>query len=125
MEVRGTNIRHVMGAPTLSGNKVRNSQGEDLGKIEEFMIDLRTGCIAYAVLSFGGFLGLGDKLFAIPLQALALDEDQKCFILNVDKDKLKNAQGFDKNHWPDFADQTWGTAIHDYYGYEPYWKSRM
>lgn len=125
MEVRGTeNIRHVMSASSLIGDRVINPAGENLGKIEEFMIDLRTGCIAYAVLSFGGVLGIGDKLFAIPMKALSLDEDQKCFILNVDKEKLKNAQGFDKSNWPDFADQRWGTAIHDYYGYEPYWKSR-
>jgi sporulation protein YlmC with PRC-barrel domain len=124
MEVRGTDIRRVMSASSLIGDKVMNQAGEDLGKVEEFMIDLKTGCIAYAVLSFGGFLGIGDKLFAIPMKALALDEDQKCFILNVDKEKLKNAEGFDKSSWPDFADQTWGTAIHDYYGYDPYWKTR-
>lgn len=122
MDVRGTDIRRVMSASSLMNDRVMNEQGEDLGKIEEFMIDLDTGCIAYAVLSFGGILGFGDKLFAIPIQAFKLDEDRKCFILNISKDKLKNAQGFDKNNWPDFADQTWGTTIHDYYGYEPYWK---
>jgi sporulation protein YlmC with PRC-barrel domain len=124
MDVRGTDVRRVMSASSLIGDKVRNPEGEDLGKIEEFMIDLDTGCIAYAVLSFGGFLGLGDKLFAIPIQALALDEDNKQFVLNVSKDKLKNASGFDKNNWPDMADRTWGASVHEYYGYEPYWKSR-
>jgi sporulation protein YlmC with PRC-barrel domain len=123
MKVTGTDIRRVMSASSLIGDKVMNSQGEDLGKIEEFMIDLNTGCVAYAVLSFGGFLGIGDKLFAIPIKALRLDEDQKCFILDVDKEKLKNASGFDKNNWPDMADPTWSTKLHDYYGYDPYWKT--
>lgn len=123
MDVKGTNVRRVMSASSLIGDRVINPQGQDLGKIEEFMIDLDTGCVAYAVLSFGGFLGLGDKLFAIPIQALALDEDRKCFILNVDKEKLQNASGFDKSNWPDFADQTWAAGIFDYYGYEPYWKT--
>ena len=123
MQVKGTDIRRVMSASSLIGDKVRNSQGEDLGKIEEFMIDLNTGCVAYAVLSFGGFLGLGDKLFAIPIQALSLDEDEKCFVLNVEKDRLKNATGFDKDSWPDMADQKWSSQLYDYYGYEPYWKT--
>jgi sporulation protein YlmC with PRC-barrel domain len=124
MEVKGTtNIKTVMSASSLKGNKVMNSAGEDLGNIEDFMIDLKSGCLTYAVLSFGGFLGMGDKLFAIPMEAFSLDEDNQCFILNVSKDKLKNAQGFDKSNWPDFADQTWGSCIYDYYGYKPYWKS--
>ena len=123
MEVRGTNVKRVMSASSLMNDKVMNAEGEDLGKIEEFMIDLDSGCIAYAVLSFGGFLGLGDKLFAVPFHAMKLDEDKKCFILNVPKDRFKDAQGFDKSNWPDMADQTWGTAIHEYYGYEPYWKT--
>jgi sporulation protein YlmC with PRC-barrel domain len=123
MNVKGTNVRHVMSASSLMGDKVRNKEGEDLGKIEEFMIDMTSGCIAYAVLSFGGILGFGDKLFAIPMEALTLDEDQKCFILNVPKDKLKASSGFDKDNWPDMANREWGTTIHDYYGYEPYWKT--
>jgi sporulation protein YlmC with PRC-barrel domain len=125
MEVKGTDARRVMSASSLMGDKVVNPEGEDLGKIEEFMIDLDTGCIAYAVLSFGGFLGIGDKLFAIPVQALKLDEDKKCFILNVSKDKLKNASGFDKNDWPDMANAEWGNALYEYYGYEPYWKRNI
>lgn len=124
MEVKGThNIRKVMSASSLTGDKVVNAQGEDLGEIEEFMIDLDSGCVAYAVLSFGGVLGMGDKLFAIPIQALTLDEDKEVFILNVSKEKLKNASGFDKNHWPDMADPTWSNQIHNYYGYEPKWKT--
>ena len=64
---------------------MRNSAGEDLGKIEEIMIDIPTGRVAYAVLSFGGFLGMGNKLFAVPWDAFTVDEDKKQFILNVDK----------------------------------------
>src|SRR5512141_1018791 len=118
MELQGTGVRRVMSATSLMGDKVVNPQGEELGKIEEFMIDLDTGCIAYAVLSFGGFLGLGDKLFAIPVQALAIDEDKKCFILNVAKEKLKSASGFDTDNWPDMANQEWGAVVYEYYGYE-------
>lgn len=119
MEVRGTTeIRHVMSASTLVGDKVVNKRGDDLGKIHDIMLHLATGKIAYAVLSFGGFLGLGDKLFAIPWEALELDEENKCFILNVDKEKLEKAPGFDKDNWPDMADTEWGKKIYGYYGYE-------
>jgi sporulation protein YlmC with PRC-barrel domain len=105
MKVEGTNIRHVMSASTLIGDKVVNEAGEDLGKVEEIMLHVPSGRIAYAVLSFGGFLGMGDKLFAIPWEALKLNEESKCFVLGVDKERLKNAPGFDKNNWPDMASQ--------------------
>ena len=111
----------VLAADTVTGNKVVNPQQEDLGKIEHMMIDLDRGRIAYAVLSFGGFLGMGDKLFAIPWSSLALDTLEHRFILNVDKELLKAAPGFDKEHWPNMADHTWGAKVYTYYGVKPYW----
>lgn len=105
----------LMGADTLLGNDVYNRDGEDLGDIKEFMIDMRTGRVAYAVLSFGGVLGLGDKLFAVPWAALALDTVNKRFTLNVPKDTLKDAPGFDKDAWPSMADATWATGVHKFY----------
>jgi hypothetical protein len=113
--------RTVLAASTLAGNKVRNSAGEDLGKIDELMIHIPSGKVAYAVLSFGGFLRMGNKLFAVPWAALKVDEDDKCFILNVDKQALENAPGFDKDNWPDMANTTWGAEIFRYYGATPYW----
>jgi len=73
--------RSVLAASTLAGNSVRNSVGDDLGQIDEIMIHIPSGRVAYAVLSFGGLLGIGSKLFAVPWSALKVDEDQKCFIL--------------------------------------------
>jgi sporulation protein YlmC with PRC-barrel domain len=118
---RTENYRRVMSCSSLSGDRVSNNAGEDLGKVEDIMLDVPTGRVAYAVLSFGGFLGMGNKLFAIPWQALKLDEGEKQFILNVDKDVLKSAPGFDKDNWPDMADPTWGSKIFSHYGYKPYW----
>ncbi len=108
----------VLSATTMIGDKVRNSSGEDLGTIEELMIDVESGRIAYAVLSFGGFLGLGDKLFAIPWQALRLVTDEHRFVLDVDKSVLEHAPGFDKRNWPDMSDPMFHHAIHQHYGYE-------
>ncbi len=115
----------VMDADTLIGNSVVNDSGESLGKIEAIMLDVASGRIAYAVLSFGGFLGMGDKLFAIPWPALTLDTDQKCFVLSVPKERLEKAPGFDKDHWPSMADTTWATEIHSYYNTTPYWEDEL
>src|SRR3984893_2310337 len=105
------------------GRKVVNPQGESLGKVEEVMLDSAPGRIAYAVLSFGGFLGMGDKLFAIPWSRLSLDEGRKVFVLDVDRATLEKAPGFDKNNWPDMADHGWGNRIYTYYGSRPYWEA--
>lgn len=111
----------ILSTSTLAGDKVRNLSGEDLGKIEDIMLDVSAARVAYAVLSFGGFLGMGDKLFAIPWQALSLDTENKCFVLDVPKSQLENAPGFDKDNWPDMADRTWGSEIYAHYGHQPYW----
>jgi len=114
--------RRVLAASSLAGDSVRNSVGDDIGTVDEIMIHIPSGRVAYAVLSFGGFLGLGNKLFAVPWSALAVDEDKKCFILNVDKKTLEGAPGFDKDNWPDMADTTWGSKVYTYYGAAPYWE---
>jgi len=108
--------RRVLPAAELTGDRVRNRAGEDLGKIEEIMLDLPTGQVAYAVLAFGGFLGIGDKLFAVPWRALTLNERDHEFILNVDRRQLEDAPGFNRDHWPDMADPNWGTQVDQFYG---------
>jgi sporulation protein YlmC with PRC-barrel domain len=112
----------VMAASTLTSDAVRNSAGENLGKIEDIMLDVRRGQIAYAVLSFGGFLGVGSKLFAVPWSALMLDTDNECFVLDVSKERLKEAPGFDKDHWPSMADAGWQSEVNTYYGRPAYWE---
>ena len=106
----------LMGADTLIGNAVYNHKGEDLGEIKEIMLDMRSGTVGYAVMAMGGFLGMGEKFFAVPWNALKLDSEQKVFVLNVEKERFKDAPGFDKEKWPDMADQAWAKRIHFYYG---------
>ena len=112
----------VLSASTLKNEKVVNAAGEEFGKMAEYMIDLKSGRIAYCVLSFGGFLGMGDKLFAVPWSALTLDTEKKSFILNVDKERLKNAPGFEKDNWPDMGAPEFGTRVHSFYNVTPYWE---
>jgi sporulation protein YlmC with PRC-barrel domain len=107
---------HLMGADTLLGEDVYNNQDEKLGDIKEFMLDMNTGQVAYAVLSFGGVLGIGEKLFAVPWNALRLDTVNKRFVLDMDKDRLKNAPGFDKDDWPDMSDSSWISNVRSFYG---------
>lgn len=114
----------VLSASTLMGDDVYNPQGEKLGTIKELMLDIDLGRVAYAVLSFGGILGMGDKLFAIPFESLRLNAEKEHFTLDVPKERLKEAPGFDKDNWPSTADRTWGREIHTFYGVEPYWETR-
>lgn len=113
---------YVMDAKTLEGDAVVNAEGVNLGEITAIMVDVQRDRIAYAVLTFGGFLGMGTKLFAIPWSALTLDADLKRFILNVAKERLQTATGFDKDHWPSMADSTWASAVHAHYDIRPYWE---
>lgn len=107
--------RLVLAASTLTDDSVQNAAGEDLGNVKDLMIDTASGEIQYAVLSFGGWLGMGEKLFAVPWKALRVDTTNQCLVLDVPKERLKNAPGFDKDHWPDFADNSITTQISNYY----------
>jgi sporulation protein YlmC with PRC-barrel domain len=111
----------VMAAATLEGTQVISADGEDVGKISDIMLDVRSGRVAYAVLSEGGFLGMGTNLHAIPWNALTLDADAKCFRVSIEAQRIKDDPGFDKDHWPSMADATWGTTVHQYYNRDPYW----
>jgi sporulation protein YlmC with PRC-barrel domain len=113
-----------LSADTIKGDKVVNRAGEDLGKIEELMIDLQDGKVAYTVLSFGGFLGIGNKLFGIPWQALSLRVHEHAFLLDIPKDVLKRAEGFDKNNWP-ATNREWLANMYRFYGYQPYWRTEV
>ena len=103
-------------ATSVIGDRVENPQGEELGKIDNLMINLQTNQIEYAVIEFGSFLGLGGKLFAVPFTELQVDPARKIFILNRDKDYLKESPGFDKSHWPDTNDHSYFDNVTMYYG---------
>ncbi len=106
----------VLSASTLKGDDVYNPEGEKLGSIKELMLNIESGRICYAVLSFGGFLSLGEKLFAVPWSALKVDTENKRFVMDTDEERLMNAPGFDTENWPNMADPTWEKSVHTYYG---------
>jgi sporulation protein YlmC with PRC-barrel domain len=106
----------VLKVSTVVGMKVQDTDGKRLGEIKDLVIDPADGSIGYAVLDFGGFLGIGDKYFAVPWEALQWTRDHKAIVLDVSKKDLKQAPGFDKNHWPDLGSEEQALLIYEYYG---------
>ena len=109
----------VLSMTALTGYKVRNTAGEDLGKLEELVLDDSGGRALYGVLHTGGFLGLGNHLIAIPWKRLTLQPDHKGFILNIDKETLERAPSFDKENWPDMSLPEWRDNVETYFAYNP------
>ncbi|OGR19889.1 MAG: hypothetical protein A2X81_02255 [Desulfobacterales bacterium GWB2_56_26] len=113
----------IVRASKIIGETVVNRQSENVGKIHEVVIDAKKNRVAYVVLSFGGFLGMGNKLFAMPWDAFAFSVTENKLILNIDKEKLESAPGFEESdNWPDFSDTLWGESIYKYYDFTPPWK---
>jgi len=102
-------------ATEIVGKTVVNFEGENVGEIKDLMVNHADGQVTYAILSFGGILGLGDKLFAVPWVSLSHDKTNNRFRMNANKDLLKNAPGFDKSNWPDMSDPTRQAEIYRYY----------
>jgi sporulation protein YlmC with PRC-barrel domain len=114
----------VVPASKIIGETVVNRQSENVGKVHELVIDAKRNRVAYVVLSYGGLMGMGNKLFAMPWEAFEFSATGNKLILNVDKEKLKAAPGFEKgDKWPDFSDRVWGESIYNYYDYAPPWKA--
>ena len=111
--------QHLYRAASLMGAAIRNPQGQDLGNVKEMVVDPVDGMIRYAVVSYGGFLDIGDKLFAVPIQAMKIrrDEDGDAyFVVNIDQQRLENAKGFDDDNWPNFADRKFAQTTYQQYG---------
>jgi sporulation protein YlmC with PRC-barrel domain len=109
-------------ASSIIGTNVVNPKRESLGDIKEMVIDPRTGKVAYAVVSFGGFLSMGEKLFAIPFSAFSYNVTENEYVLDVSKERLKVAPGFNADHWPSMSDEKWNRDLSSYYDRAPYWE---
>ncbi len=110
----------ILSSSTLTGQSVHNMNNENIGEIKDLMIDPNNGEIVYAVLSFGGFMGIGNKLFAIPMEALQFSdiEHNDTIRLDVNKEKLENAPSFDKDNWPMTADDQFMDSVYSHYGFQ-------
>lgn len=108
-------------ASSIIGTDVVDLKGDNLGDIKEIVIDPGSGRVAYVVVSFGGFLGMGEKLFAIPFSTFKFDVSKDAYVLDIPKEQLKAAPGFDADHWPSMADEQWNRDLHTYYKRPPFW----
>jgi hypothetical protein len=109
----------MLRATRIIGSSLQNPAGEDLGRVEDFVLDHLTGRMAYAIVTLGG---IGDKLFAVPHAVLSYRSRESAFMIHVDRDTLRRAPGFDRDQWPDLDNRLWAEEIHAHYGCTPYWE---
>lgn len=119
LEARETGT--LIAADKVEGTSVYNRAGDKLGSIETIMLDKMSGKVAYAVMSFGGFLGIGERYHALPWSVLTYDTNQGGYMVNLDKQVLEGAPSFAAGDYPNYEDRAWGKQVHDYYNVPPYW----
>jgi sporulation protein YlmC with PRC-barrel domain len=115
--------RRVARVTTLLGLNVRNRQRENLGEIEDFMIDVREGYVAYVLLGTGGIWGVGERVRAVPWTAMRIEPVERVVVLDVDKEKLHNAPPLEAGVWEETASRKWLAGVYTYYGARPYWEA--
>ena len=113
----------IVAASTLKGIRVQNFAGEELAKVDDLVVDLDSGQVTYLVLSLGGFLGIGDRLFAVPWDLFSTRAGEHELFLDIEKQMLLDAPAFERIHWPDMSDETWADKIRAHYQQQPYWNS--
>lgn len=111
----------LISASKVTGTSVYNTEGDLLGEIHDVMIDKVSGKIAYAVMSFGGFLGVGEQYHPLPWAALKYDTRQGGYVVGITKEQLQGAPVFARDAQPAWGDRVYEKRIHDYYGTAPYW----
>jgi hypothetical protein len=99
----------------VEGTAVYNRQGERLGSVYNFMVDKVSGQVAYAVMSFGGFLGIGDSYHPLPWKSLSYDTDMGGYVVDLDKSRLESAPSYRSGEDP-WSNRDYGRSVYDYYG---------
>ena len=112
----------LISSDKVEGTAVYNRAGEKLGSIHTLMIDKTSGKVAYAVMSFGGFLGIGDRYHPLPWSVLDYETSQGGYVVDLDRSKLEGAPTYGTSETPNWSDRGWGQQVHDYYGTRPYWE---
>ena len=113
----------LLSASALKGSRVGNFAGEDLGKVDDLVVDIGNGRFGYVIVSQGGFLGIGDKLIAVPWELFNVRPADHEFLLDIEKQMLLDAPSFERSQWPDMGDDAWAAMIHSHFAQKPYWNS--
>ena len=111
----------LIAADQVEGTSIYNPAGDNLGSVQDVMIDKISGKIAYAVVGFGGFLGIGDRHYPLPWEKLKYDTSMGGFGVDVDRRTLEGAPSYADNDTVGWEDPAWGKRVYDYYGTRPYW----
>lgn len=111
----------LIAAEKVNGTSVYNRQGEHLGTIEDVMLDKVSGRVAYAVMGFGGFLGIGERYHPLPWSVLSYDTRMGGYVVDLDRDRLQGAPTFGAGEDVDWNDRNFGQRVSDYYGTSPWW----
>lgn len=116
-----TSAHPLISSDRVEGTNVYNGQGDKLGSVDCVMLDKQQGKVAYVVMSFGGFLGIGEKRHPLPWQTLAYDEEKDGYVVNLTKDQLEKAPTLDRGDYDRLKDRVYGASIYSHYGQTPYW----
>jgi hypothetical protein len=108
-------------ADKVEGTAVYDRAGEKLGSIHNVMIDKRSGRVVYAVMSFGGFLGIGERYHPLPWDVLHYDTGQGGYVVDLNRQQLEGAPTYGRDEQPNYDDPVWGRKVYDYYGVPPFW----
>ena len=111
----------LIGSDKVEGTNVYRSNGDNIGSIERIMIDKVSGKVAYAVMSFGGFLGIGHEHYPVPWSLLTYNTKLGGYEVNISEQQLNGAPRYGKHESWDWADRARGQKVYDYYGVTPYW----
>jgi sporulation protein YlmC with PRC-barrel domain len=111
----------LISSEKVTDTNVENTRGDNLGHIEDVMIDKISGKVAYAILNYGSFLGIGGKLFALPWDILKYDTRRDAYVIGIPEERLKSAPSFDAGTMPNWGDRAYDKQIHDYYGSTADW----
>ncbi|MEX6632732.1 PRC-barrel domain-containing protein [Hyphococcus lacteus] len=111
----------LISADKVEGTDVFNNDGEKLGSVQDVMLDKRQGNVAFAVMAFGGFLGMGEKHHPLPWDTLNYDDERDGYVVNLSKEKLEGAPTIERNETNRLYDRSYGEKIYGYYGVPPYW----
>ena len=114
-------INPLISGDKVDGTAVYNAAGERLGDVHDVMIDKVSGRVAYAIMSFGGFLGIGEKYHPLPWNALKYDVELGGYVVNLTREQLEGGPVYDDTDEPRWGDRDYERGVHDYYGLPPYW----
>ena len=111
----------LIASDKVEGTAVYNRQGERLGTVHNFMVDKSTRHVAYPVMSFGGFLGMGESYHPLPWRVLNYDTRQGGFVIDLDRSRLEKAPSYMASNVPNWSDRTYGSRTDEFYDVPPYW----